>query len=129
MPQATDLSLKNNAAVAKTFALATPAGPTAPAVWYLREGANPGVFPKVECSSASAAGGAGRKVKLSFNLPVATVNASGATVSAAKMSFNLDVTVPDLVPDASRDDAVAFVKDLVASTLMVSVFKTGYAPT
>lgn len=129
MPQATDLTLKNAAAANKTFALATPAGPNASAVWFLREGANPGVFPKVECSSSSAASGAGRKVKLSLNVPVATVNASGATVAAAKMSFNIDATVPDLVPDALRDDAIAFVKDLVASALMASVFKTGFAPT
>lgn len=129
MPQAIDLVLKNAAAEEKTFSLASPAGPGGSAIWYLREGANPSIFPKVECSSSVAAGGSGRKVKLSFNLAAPTVNASGATVSSAKMSFNLDVTVPDLVPDAQRDDAIAYVKDLVATALMASVFKTGFAPT
>lgn len=129
MPQAIDLVLKNSAAVNKTFALATPAGPNGSALWYLREGANPGVFPKIECSSSTAAGKAGRKVKLSLNLPATVVSTSGTTTVAARMSFNLDVTIPDLVPDAQRDDAIAFVKDLVASALMVSVFKTGFAPT
>jgi hypothetical protein len=129
MPQAIDLALKNAAAQSKTFSLATPAGPTGSAVWYLREGANPSIYPKIECSSATAAGGAGRKVKLSLNLAAPTVNASGVTIASAKMSFNIDVTIPDLVPDAQRDDAIAFVKDLVASALMTSVFKTGFAPT
>lgn len=129
MPQASDLALKNAAAETKTFTLATPAGPNASAVWYLREGANPSVYAKVECSSAPSAGGTGRKVKLSLNLPATTVNAVGLTVVVARMSFNIDVTVPDFVPDAERDDAIAYVKDLVASTLVESVFKTGFAPT
>lgn len=129
MPQASDLALNNALEVPKTFTLATPAGPNASAVWYLREGANPSVYAKIECSSAPSAGGTGRKVKLSLNLPATTTNAIGLTVAVARMSFNIDVTIPDFVPDAERDNAIAFVKDLVASELMRSVFKTGFAPT
>lgn len=129
MPQASDLALKNALEVEKIFTLATPAGPNAPAVWYLRQGANPSVYAKIECSSAPSAGGSGRKVKLSLNLPATTVNAIGLTVAAARMSFNIDVTIPDFVPDSDRDDAIAYVRDLVASALMGSVFRTGFAPT
>lgn len=52
MPQATNITVVNGAAVSKTFTLAAPAsGPSAPAVFFLREGANQTVFPKFEVSS------------------------------------------------------------------------------
>lgn len=129
MPQATDLAIKNNAGVSKTFALAAPASGVMPAVWLLREGANQSVFPKVEMSSRKNGAGDARKVQTTFTLPVAVVDASGITRRAAAFSVNIDVTVPDLVSDAARDDAIAYVADLVGHTLYKSCVRVGFAPT
>lgn len=129
MPQATDLVLKNGAAVAKTFSLAQPASGTSSAIWYLREGANPSVYPNVEMSSQKGATPATRKVKLTVRVPVASVDSSGATRSIAAMTFDITAAVPDLVPDASRDDAIAFVSESLAASLIKASFKVGYAPT
>lgn len=129
MPQAINLSLTNHAAVAKTFALASPASATSPAVWLLREGANQSVFPKVEQSSRKNGSGDARKVQLTVTVPVGTVDAAGATRRAAAMQFNVDCTIPDLVPDAIRNDAIAFAASAMANALLKECFFTGYAAT
>lgn len=129
MPQATDLALKNGAAVSKTFSLAQPASGTSSALWYLREGANPSVYPNIEMSSQKGATNATRKVKLTVRVPVPTTDSTGATRSAAAMTFDISAAVPDIVPDSIRDDAIAFVSEAMASTLIKSSFKVGFAPT
>lgn len=129
MPQATDLTLKNAAAVNKTFALATPASATAPAVWFLREGANQSIFPKVEISSDRIAKGDGRKVKATVRVPTPVVDSNGVTRSSGEFLFVIDGTVPALVPDSIRDDAIAYVGSLITAALVKEIFKTGYSAT
>lgn len=130
MPQATNITVVNGTAVSKTFTLAAPAsGPSAPAVFFLREGANQTVFPKFEVSSDKVVKGNGRKIKATLRVPVAVTGTNGVVTSAAEMFFAIDCTVPALVPDASRDDAIAFVGSLITSALMKATFKEGYAPT
>lgn len=129
MPQATDLVLKNAAAVNKTFALAAPASGSSSALWYLREGANQGIFPKVEISARKNGDADARKVQITLSVPFPVTSTSGAVTRGAAMSFNIDATVPDLVPDATRDDAIAFVGALLADTLVKASLKVGFAPT
>lgn len=129
MPQATDLTLKNAADVDKTFALAAPASGNAPAVWFLREGANQSVFPKVEISSDRIVKGEGRKVKATVRVPTPVIDSNGVTRSSGEYLVNIDGTVPALVPDGVRDDAIAYVASLVAAALFQDILKTGYSAT
>lgn len=130
MPKATDLSLKNAAAVIKTFALAAPAAGTSPAVWFLREGANQSAFASLEISSRKSGGGSNaRRVQISLVVPIVGVNASGATVRIGQMPIKVDAVVPDSIPDTTRDDAIAYVGSALADALVKASIKTGYAPT
>lgn len=129
MPQATNVIVNNAAAVAKTFALAAPASGVSPAVWFLREGANQTVYPKLEISSDKIVKGSGRKVKMTLRVPTPVTSATGVVTNAGDMFFSIDAAVPALVPDSVRDDAIAFVMNIVATALLKETFKTGYAPT
>lgn len=131
MPQATDFVIKNGAAtpVDKTFSLAAPAGgPGIPGQWFLREGANPAVFPRIQISSKKLTTGSGQKVDITVSVPASVTSSDGVVKSAANMVFNGSVAVPDFVPDSVRDDAIAYIGNLFAHTLMKSVLKTGFAP-
>lgn len=129
MPQATNVIVNNAAAVAKTFALAAPASGNMPAVWFLREGANQTVYPKLEVSSDKIVKGSGRKVKLTLRVPTAVTSSTGVVSNAGDMFFSIDAAVPALVPDSVRDDAIAFIGNIVINAIMKETFKTGYAPT
>lgn len=131
MPQATDLSLKNAAGVAKTFALAAPAAGTQPGVWFLREGGSQAGFPSLENSARrSGTTGNNRRVQLSLVVPVMGVNPStGNPTRISAMTIKVDAVVPELVPDATRDDAIAYIGSALADTLVKSSIKTGYALT
>jgi hypothetical protein len=129
MPQATNLVLKNAADVDKTFALAAPAAGTSSAVWFLREGANQSVFPKIEISGARASSGPGRKTKTTLKVPVPVTDSNGVVRSGGDYLVVIDATAPDSVPDGTRDDAIAYIASLVAATLWQETAQTGYAPT
>lgn len=128
MPQAANLVLKNAAGVDKTFVLAQPASGISPAVWYLQEGANKTVWPKIECSSANAGSGNARKVKWTLTVPQAAVDSNGVTRASAKQFSNMDHTTPDLVSAGVTGDAVAFQKSLAAAPQYTESISTGYAP-
>lgn len=127
MPQATNLLLKNNAAEDKTFVLASPASANQPAVWFNREGANQGVYPTVLQSSAPNGARDARKVHSTLKVPVGVTGTDGSTRRLSAMEFNLTVTIPDSVPDAIRDDAIAFFNSYVSTDLAKEVHKVGFA--
>lgn len=129
MPQATDIVIKNGSAVDKTFGLATPAGsPGVPGQWFLREGANPSVHARILISSKKLTTGAGQKLSITLSVPSPVTNGEGVVKSAANMVFNIDAAVPDFVPDGVRDDAIAYVGNLLATNLVKQSLKTGFAP-
>lgn len=128
MPQAQNIVLKNAAGVAKTFTLATPAAGQNPAVWFLQEGANRTVWPKLECSSSGSGSTGARKVKWTLTVPAAVVDATGTTRASAKQFSALDHTTPALVSDGVTSDAIAFQESLAADALYKETISTGYAP-
>lgn len=128
MPQASNIVLKNAAGIDKTFTLATPASANSPAVWFLQEGANKGVYPKLECSSARAGSGDARKVKWTLTVPEAVTDANGVTRPSVKEFFNTDATTPTLASAGVIADAVAFQESLMQSALFKESVSTGYAP-
>jgi len=129
MPQAASLTLKNAAAANKVFALAAPASANQPAAWFLREGANQSVFPQVMVSSRPNGARDARKVQITLKVPVGTLDANGVTRRTSAFEFDTTCTIPDLVPDATRDDAIAYASSLIADALVKECLKVGYAPT
>lgn len=126
MPQAINLTIKNAANVDKTFTLLTPApGYGTPAEWALREGATSVVYPTFSLS-AQKTKNRSRKTALKVRVPaVYTSVATGLPVVASNFEFNGTISVPDDFPDNQKDDAVAYVANIVANALVKSCYRDG----
>lgn len=120
MPAAINLTLNNAAAVAKNFVLLTPAGGDgSSALWALKEGAISSVFPTVEESARRNAKGDARKVSITLKIPsYYTIAATGLTAVGSAAVFNCTATIPNDFPEALKDDFAAFVKNLLANSLI-----------
>lgn len=124
MPQAANLVLKNAASVDKTFTLMTPAaGDGSWASWKLKEGTVTTVFPSVAALTRSTPNVA-RKAFVKLQIPSSYVDTqTGLTVANAKFDMEVRVTVPDSFPEAMKDDAVAYAKNLVANTVIQAIIR------
>lgn len=126
MPQATDIILKNHAGTDKTFALYTPAaGDGSWAQWRLKEGAIASAFPSI-AALARATPNVARKVQVKLQIPSSYVDATtGLTIIGPKFDFEGRVTVPDGFPETMKDNAVAYVKNLVAHAIVQAMMRDG----
>ncbi len=126
MPQATDLIINNGAGtpVAKTFTLLTPsAGDGSVAEWALKEGSISSVFPRIT-SSAQRTGNGSRNAKVKLRIPSSyTDTVTGKTIVGSAFEFNGTASVPDDFPEALKNDAVAFVKNLMAHVLIQAMVR------
>lgn len=126
MPQAANITVKNGAStpVDKTFELISPAaGDGGIARWYLKDGAILGAFPLLTVSSTPT-NNRSRVVKLKIRVPSSyTESATGKTIVGPAVEGNLTVTVPDEFPEAGKDDAVAFVSNLIGHPLIKSALR------
>lgn len=123
MPQAINLVLKNAANVDKTFTLMSPAaGDGSYANWRLKEGATSLAFPRV--AVATRVGASARKANIKLQIPATYLDArTGLPVVASTFDFNADITVPDGFPESSKDDAVAFVTNLIANAVIKAIVR------
>lgn len=130
MPQAVDLVLNNGAAVAKTFSLLSPAaGDNSIASWALKEGAISSVFPRIT-AQARQTGNAARRSQLKVKIPSSyTDTVTGLTKVGSAFEADIYTTVPDDFPEALKNDAVAFVKNLVAHALAQAMIRDGLPAT
>lgn len=132
MPQATDLVVKNGAAspVDKTFTLINPAaGLDSPARWALKEGAIASVFPTFE-AIARRNNNAASKLRLKVSVPSSfTDNVTGLTNVGSRFEFEGNVTVPDNFPESLKNDAVAFVTNIIATALVKAMIRDAGAAT
>ena len=121
MPQATDLVINNGAAtpVAKTFSLYNPAaGDNAIAMWKLKEGTISKVFPTITVA-ARATGNQSRKLQIKMKIPSSYLDAvTGLTAVGSAFEFDASISVPDDYPESLKNDAVAFVANLMNHTLI-----------
>nr|QDH88084.1 MAG: hypothetical protein H2Bulk35476_000003 [Leviviridae sp.] len=128
MPQAIDLVINNGAGtpVAKTFTLMAPAaGYNAIAAWALKEGTIASVFPKITVL-ARPTGNASKKSQIKLVLPSSyTDTVTGLTKVGSAYEADISVSVPDDFPEALKNDAVAFTKNLVSHALIQSVMRDG----
>lgn len=130
MPSAANITVKNGTNVDKTFTLLTPApGYGAPADWALKEGATSVVFPTFTLS-ATKTQNRSRKVVMKVRVP-AVYNSveTGLPVVASYFEANVDVTVPDTFPETQKDDATAYVANLIGATLPKACYRDGLPAT
>lgn len=129
MPQATNLVLKNAAAVDKTFELINPAaGDGGMADWALKEGTISSVFPRISAVSKKTSGG--RNVSLKFYVPSSfTDTVTGLTNVGSRAEWNLTVALPSDFPENKKDDVLAFGVNMVANALIKSMLRDGLGAT
>ena len=130
MPQATDLVIKNAAAVDKTFKLYSPAaGDNSLATWKLQEGTIGSVFPTLT-TSARKTGNASRKLQGKLKIPSSyTDTVTGLTQVGSGFEFDFSASVPDNFPEALKADAVAFAKNVIAHALIQEMMRDGLGAT
>lgn len=131
MPQALNLTVKDAANADKTFTLLAPApGYGVPAEWALKEGATPVAYPRFTLAAANLPPQRLRKCKIRLRVP-ATYNdvSTGLPVVSSYMEFNATIDVPDNFPDAQRDNATAYFKNLVAHAIVNSCYRDGLPAT
>ena len=123
MPKATDLIVKNGAAVDKTFTLISPAaGDGGVAHWALKEGVVSAVFPAFTSSSSSRS--KGRNLKLKFTHPSSYTDAvTGLTMVNNRAEINISVSIPSDFPEAKKDDFVAFCTNLITNAFVKSLIR------
>lgn len=132
MPQATDLVINNGAGtpVAKTFTLMSPAaGDDSLASWALKEGTISAVFPKIT-ALARTTGNKARRVQIKLRIPSSyTETVTGLTKVGSAFEADIYATVPDDYPELLKNDAVAFTKNLVGTTLAQAMIRDGMPAT
>lgn len=119
MPQATNLVVKNATNVDTTFTLLTPAaGYGGIAEWANKVGATSTVYPSFTMA-ATKTQSRSRKVTVKVNVPASyTSVTTGLPVVSSTMVFHGTLTVPDDYPDNQKDDAVAYLANLLGTTLV-----------
>lgn len=126
MPQAANIVVKNGASspVDKTFELISPAaGDGGIGRWYLKEGAILGAFPLLTVSSTPTSNRS-RVVKLKIRVPSSyTEAATGKTIVGPAVEGNLTVSVPDDYPESNKNDAVAYISNLIGHQLIKSALR------
>lgn len=126
MPQAANIVVKNGASspVDKTFELISPAaGDGGIGRWYLKEGAILGAFPLLTVSSTPTSNRS-RVVKLKIRVPSSyTEAATGNTIVGPAVEGNLTVSVPDDYPESNKNDAVAYISNLIGHQLIKSALR------
>lgn len=106
------------------------AGDRTPAVWKSTTvGTAPAHNPSLSLTSRSNGDGKVRRVEFAFAYPQTAVASDGSisVVNLAQVSGS--AAVPQGMPQADLNEAVAQCMNLLASTLVKQAMKDGYAPT
>lgn len=106
------------------------AGDRAPAVWKCTTvGTAPGHNPSLSVTSRSNGDGKVRRVEFAFAYPQ-TATASDGSISIVNLfQCSGSAALPQGMPQADLNEAVAQCMNALASTLVKQAFKDGYAPT
>lgn len=132
MPSQADITVKKNDGstdITWTAVLAS-AGDKSPAMWRsLTVGNAPAFQPVMKMTSRSNGPATGRRVDLDISYPYTTTGTDGKTYLAEKTVLTVSLLLPNGMPTATTDEAVAQAMNLLDSTLITSCFKSGFAPT
>lgn len=123
MPQATNITVKNASNVDKTFTLLTPAaGDQGVAQWALKEGASMITFPQL--SVVTQRKPSSRSIRVKFFVPViSTDTITGVDSVRNRAEANLSLAIPLDFPESNKDDLVAYLTNLLSSSLMKSALR------
>lgn len=133
MPDMADITVKKADGTTNiTYSKLTPSsGDKVSAQWRSETaGASAGLRPTLQCRSEFNGPRTARRIDYTFQYPY-TVTDSTTSVTSVKARIPLSgsMTVPLEIPDTVVSEAVTQAVNLLQSTLMQSVFKSGYAPT
>lgn len=124
MPQASNITVKDDANVDTLFTLLTPAaGDGSTAVWQNKTGLSPVQFPKLLVSAKRNPSGV-RSATVRFELPATYVDpTSGLPVLTSKPLIKVEAVIPEGYPEALRDKNVVLFKNLMANAILQAVLR------
>lgn len=124
MPSATNLVIKDAAAVDRTFTLYSPsAGDSSLATWKYKKGDVPTAYPTITAMAAPTAAKS-RKLTLKLRDPASHLDpATGLVKVVGFAELNVTVSVPDEFPDSKRDDFVAFIANAFSHVLVKAMLR------
>lgn len=131
MPDMADLTVKKNDEVTNVVysKVQASAGDRSPAVWRnTTVGTAAGHRPEIRMSTRENGTGTARRIDVTGTYPTLVTDAGGKTQVADKLVMNLSVVNPKGMPDTDVNEAVAQFFNVLASTLVKSATKAGYAP-
>jgi hypothetical protein len=111
--------------------LTASSGDKVPAQWRQEAtGASAALRPTFEMVSQWNGPRTARRVNSSFQYPYTVTDTTTSTTTVkARIPYQTSAVVPTEVPDTIVSEAVAQGTNLQTSALVVSCYKTGYAPT
>lgn len=120
---ANNITVKDGSDVDKTFTLLSPAaGYGSIAAWALKEGLISTIFPRVTATASQGPQSSSAHIKITFPSSY-TDSATGLTVVKNRAEANLKIAIPADFPEASKDDWVAYVCNLIASAELREVIR------
>lgn len=130
MPQATNIVIKNAAAVDKTFTLISPAaGYGSLAEWKLKQGAVVGAFPSLTLQ-ARKTGNRSQVSQVKFSMPSAYVDTTtNRTHIGVAAQMNATFSMPDDFPESERDDFAAYCGNIVKNAIIQASLRDGHPAT
>lgn len=129
MPQAANITVKDGSNVDKVFTLISPAsGDGGISTNALKEGTISAVFPLLTTSATARP--TSRNLKIKITVPSSYQDTvTGLTMVNNRVEANLSVTVPADFPEAKKDDAAAFICNLINSPLVKSQIRDALSAT
>jgi len=131
MPSIANLIVKNNdEATNVTFtAIQGSGGDKAPAIWR-NEAAGTAVShrPTLHLASRNNGTGTARRLEGQAVFPTTVTGSDGRVTVADRLIISIQGVIPNGMPTAEVNEAVAQSLNLFASTLCKDSFKAGYAP-
>lgn len=134
MPSMANITVKDSDGTTDVvFNAMTPSsGDSNPAVWRV-EAAGSGVAanrPRCEVRARNNADRTARRIDFYLTVPhFVTDSETSETKIVSNIPVNLTMTVPMNVPDSRVASAAAYLGNLLDSSLLQDVFKSGFAPT
>ena len=130
MPQMSDITVKKNDGTTDLVYVqqTASAGDKSPAVWKGTSTLAPLFRPELRVQSEWNGPRTARRVTGVFVYPFTATGSDGRQVITDKEVGRFELTVPQGVSTSETDEAASQYAHLIASTLIKSVLKTGYAP-
>lgn len=132
MPSLANITVKKNDGTTDITwsGVAASAGDKSPAVWRsLTVGAAPAFQPAMKMVALSNGPDTARRVNVDVTYPYTTVGSDGKTNLAEKVVMTCSIVLPNGMPTADSNEAVAQSMNLLASSLVKACMQAGFSAT